>query len=88
MKSIQIYLLCFLVLFSGCKTIKRTFGFGEEEEKQSPKNPTTKIVPPVPSDKVAITSTTLSNWVLYSLITLAILFTIRYGVKKMNRKDK
>ncbi len=82
MKIIKIYLLCVLVFFSGCKTAKKVFGFGESKDENPSKSTPTKIVPPVPSDKVAITSTTLSNWALYSLITLAILFSIRYGLKK------
>jgi len=82
MRNIKIYLLCVLMFFSGCKTAKKVFGFGEDKGEQSSKNTPVKIVPPVPSEKVAITSTTLSNWALYSLITLAILFSIRCGLKK------
>ena len=86
MRSVRIYLLCIVLFFSGCKTVKRVFGFEEGEQKQPSKSTPVKIVPPSP-EKRAITSTTLSNWALYSVITLGILLAIRYGVKKITDKE-
>jgi len=87
MKKICIYLLGLsLLLPSGCGTIKKITDWGSDEEGQTKgsTNNTTKVIPP--PKKVKITSTTAINWVLYATITLAILFAVRYGVKKVTKK--
>jgi hypothetical protein len=88
MKKIYICLLGLsLLLPLGCGTFKKITGWGSDEEKQTKgttNTTTTKIIPP--PEKVKITSTTAINWVLYSAITVAILFAIRYGVKKATKK--
>ena len=79
-----------LLLFpSGCGTIKKITGWGSDEEEQTKgttNTTTTKVIPP--PEKVKITSTTAINWVLYSVITVAILFAIRYGGKKVTNKKE
>ena len=86
MKNIKVYLLFAVFCFVGCKAVKNWVGWDKEEIRQENKlNPTTKIVPP---EKVPITSKTVTNWLVYSTITLAVLFVIRYGVKKFKRKDE
>ncbi len=40
------------------------------------------------SNKTSITSETVGNLLWYCTITLAVLFAIRYGVKKFTRKDE
>ena len=83
MKKIWIGLLCFaLVSFAGCGTIKKVFGGGDQEKEETP-----RVAPPS-SEKVKITTTTLSNWALYAAITLSVLFGVRYGVKKIANKKE
>ena len=66
----------------GCGTLKKVIGWGDEAESAPPKkNPPKKIIVP-PSKPVKITSTTLSNWALYSLITLTVLFGVKYLINK------
>jgi hypothetical protein len=91
MKKIHIYVLGILLLFPlGCGTIKKMTGWGSSEENQSndSTNVTTKVVPPPPSKKMQITSKTVTNWVLYSAITVAILLALRYGLKKITSKKE
>jgi len=91
MKKIYIYVLGIILFFPlGCGTIKKITGWGSSEESQSnaPTNTATKVVPPPPSKKMQITSKTVTNWVLYSAITVAILLALRYGVKKVTSKKE
>ena len=75
-----------LVSFAGCGTIKKVFGGGDQKKEETPKG-TPRVVPP-PSEKVKITTTTLSNWALYAAVTLGVLFAVRYGVKKITNKKE
>lgn len=69
-----------MVFLLGCGTIKKVVGWGESDSDK-PKRPSTpKIMPP--SSPVKITSTTLSNLALYLLVTLGILFGIRYIINR------
>lgn len=86
MRKWLVYLCCIaMVLPLGCGTFKKIVGWDKEPSDSSQKNPPQKIIVP-PSEPVKITSTTLSNLALYSLVTLMILFAIRYGLKKYNNK--
>ena len=86
MKNIKIYLLYAIFCFVGCKAVKNWSGWGKEEVKQENKlNPTTKIIPP---EKIPITSKTVTNWLIYCIITLVVLFAIRYGIKMFKQKDE
>ena len=85
MKKWLVY-LCFIVVVLplGCGTIKKIVGW-DKDPAPSKENPSKKIIVP-PSEPIKITSTTLSNLALYSLVTLIVLFAIRYGLKKYDNK--
>jgi hypothetical protein len=96
MKKVAIFIFCVLIFFSGCKMVKaigEAVGIGGDKKEQTTK--TTKIVDkdgkviikPTPS-KVPITSKTMQNLLLYCAITLVVLFGVRFGVKKLTKKDK
>ena len=86
MKNIKICLLCAVLCFSGCKSVKKLVGWGKEEEPKQTEQSTKVIVPS--THKVPVTSNTVINLALYCTITLAVLFAIRYGIKKFRRKDE
>ena len=79
MKNMKTYLLCVVFCFTGCKAVKNLVGWGKEEKVEQ------IIVPP--THKVPVTSKTVTNLLLYCVVTLAILFAIRCGVKKFKQRD-
>ena len=78
------YLVCLfcatMVLSSGCGTIKKLISGGKSEDPKEEVSSPEVVVPPQKPAKV--TTTTLSKLALYSLITLTILFGIRYIIKR------
>jgi len=85
------YLICLLslvvALFLGCNTIKRMIGVGENEEVLPKGKPQPKKIIAPPKEPVKISSKDAMNWVVYSLITLTILLTARYGLKKITKRE-
>ena len=89
------FLFCVLLFcLSGCKIAKavgESLGFGggnkTEQVQKTVKTPDGTIISPN-GDKVAITSKTISNLFWYSVITLIVLFAIRYGMKKFSQRNK
>ena len=80
MKNIKIYLLCTILCFAGCKTVKRVLGIGgETKTEQTVSHPSGE---PQPSESVPVTTKTIWNLVLYCVITLVVLGAVRLGVKK------
>ena len=86
MKNIKIYLLCAVFCFAGCKAVKKLVGWEKEEKVEQTKQPTKIIVPP--THKVSVTAKTVTNLLLYCAVTLAVLFAIRYGVKKFKQRNE
>jgi hypothetical protein len=89
MKRMRVCLLAALLLLpSGCGTVKKIIGWGDNKEEQTKKPPTTtKVARPSP-EKARIITTTLSKWALYATITLVVLLGVRYGIKKMANKKE
>jgi hypothetical protein len=86
MKNIKVYLLCAIFCLTGCKAVKNAIGWGKEEKVEQSNQPTKTIIPP--TNKVPVTSNTVINLALYCAVTLAVLFAVRYGIKKARQKDE
>jgi len=85
MRKGLVYLCCAVMVFQlGCGTFKKIVGW-DDKTAETPKENPPKIIAP-PSKQTHVTSTTLSNLALYSLVTLMILFATRYGLKKYDNK--
>jgi hypothetical protein len=81
MRKYLVYLFCVMMVFpSGCSAIKKFVSGGKSEEPKGEVSSPEVVVPPQKPAKV--TTTTLSKLALYSLITLTILFGIRYIIKR------
>jgi hypothetical protein len=103
MRNTCIGLFCILILLSGCKIIKLPYtivksvgedigeAVGLKKEGEEKPEPTTdkngKVIKLPRSNDPPITAETVGNLLWYCVVTLVVLFTIRYGVKKFRKGE-